>query len=31
VSSVVTPTAEQAAALSQLPKDVSIVMLNLLV
>ena len=30
MSDAVTPTAEQAAALSQLPKDVPIVMINLL-
>jgi uncharacterized protein (DUF1330 family) len=30
VNSVVTPSAEQVAALSQLPKDVPIVMINLL-
>jgi uncharacterized protein (DUF1330 family) len=30
VSSAVTPTAEQAAALSQLPKEVPVVMINLL-
>jgi uncharacterized protein (DUF1330 family) len=30
VSGAVTPTAEQAAALSQLPKDIPIVMINLL-
>lgn len=30
MSSAVTPTAEQAAALSRLPKDVPIVMINLL-
>ena len=30
MSTAVTPTAEQAAALSQLPKDVPIVMINLL-